>query len=245
MGGRERLSIEAIALIGGERAQLTDTRSDLDSTYHTQRSHLLWSLKRLGVSHLIIPPSLLEEFTQAQRDLAPPPPDPHYEFDVLLGYLRERERNRARLDLLGEVGWPLRLQITPPPTAPLKLGESYGEHTYAGVNLCFHDELIGEPDTLLIHYGEARAEMSGYHSNISSISVPSRGPVSAILLLSFQLQDLRKITRRGEAQTSEADAIPEHCTGDYVTGVIHIDAHGGVIKGPWWPNLGAASKRSQ
>jgi hypothetical protein len=88
------------------------------------------------------------------------------------------------------------------------------------VALCFQDELIGARHALLIHYGAEHFEVSGYHSPISSISVPLGG-VSALVI------------------TRLVDSEPDKLEGNQLlrTGIFQINAEGELLKGPWWPHL--------
>ena len=130
------------------------------------------------------------------------------------------------------MAWSERILITPPPQSPLQ---------FDGVQLCFHDELIGVEDAFLIHYGPSRFEVSGYHSPMSSLSVPLGDELSALLLFRVSvpetaLADSYPVMGRRPAQSSGS---PPQITSSRAseTCVVHLNAQGDLIKGPWWPKL--------
>lgn len=231
--------LESIALLSIEVPASTREASERQAA---ERSDLIWSLKRIGVTQLIAPPEQLSALETTRRSLAPPPSDPKHEPHTLLGLLREFERIRSQRDPIGEIGWPQALSLIPPPTRPFTLGS----HRAQPIQLCFHDELLGVPNALLVHYGETLAELSGYHANISSISVPIGGEVSAIVVLRLSGELSARIVRhalthersQGSAHPHFDQSLSGGLTGhqDELICVAHLSASGRLIDGPWWPN---------
>ena len=224
--------IPSLALVSGR----VDYSSDDSLSFQPQDqllsySNLLWSLWRLGVKHLVALPHDWEQLKKAQTRLGKPPPLPQHE-DPLLQQLVDHQRRMLRADPLSQMAWVDRILITPPPKSPLQ---------FAGVQLCFHDELIGVEDAFLIHYGPSRFEVSGYHSPMSSLSVPLGDELIALLLFRVSRSAVSKRTREhpliGDRpkQMSEVDYLNLNEPSE--TGVVQINAQGNLIKGPWWPNL--------
>ena len=226
--------IPSLALVSGrfdhssEAAVLTqaDVADQLKSY-----SHLLWSLWRLGVKHLIALPHDRGLLQRARDRLDAPPPIPRYH-EPLLRELIHRQRLALRAAPLSQMAWSERILITPPPRSPLQ---------FDGVQLCFHDELIGVEDAFLIHYGPSRFEVSGYHSPMSSLSVPLGDELSALLL--FRVSAPETVSTKshpiiGRPASPYHDSSPHAASsGPSETCVVHLNAQGELIKGPWWPKL--------
>ena len=232
--------LESIALLSVEVPRSAQEASERQAA---ERSDLIWSLKRIGVTQLIAPPEQLSALEMTRRSLSPPPPDPKHDPHTLLGLLREFERVRSQRDPIGEIGWPQAISLISPPMKPLTLGACRAQP----IQLCFHDELLGVPRALLIHYGETLAELSGYHANISSISVPIGGEASAIVVLRLSGGLSARIARHAlpheRSQGSTHLRLDQSLAGgptshqDELICVAHLSASGILIDGPWWPNL--------
>jgi hypothetical protein len=210
-------------------------------------SSLLWSLWRLGVRQVIAQPHDLTALRAAAHWLNPPPVTPAYQAPLLIELIEMHQR-QLRDEPLSLLAWSQDLELSELPSQPVNL---------AGIQLCFHDELIGVDDALLIHYGPSQFEVSGYHPPISSLSVPLSDELSALVL--FRVTPDQHDAPRRRSQSSEAylpvkgdehkgdhlpDTSPTYTSPTYTspassleTGVIHISARGELIKGPWWPRL--------
>lgn len=234
--------IPCVALLSG---RLTSSEREAHSEPYSQLdcSNLLWSLWRLGVRRVIALEADVTALVQASRALHPPPPLPDYQAPLLRGLI-ERHQRELTLAPLSHLAWSERLEISPLPSEPLDL---------SGVQLCFHDELIGVRDALLIHYGPSRFEVSGYHPPISSLSVPLGDELSALVLFRLPApRDSRGEGSRGErsgemttqtprGRSSSTPSLDEQllelAVADLETSVSHLSARGELIKGPWWPRL--------
>jgi hypothetical protein len=106
------------------------------------------------------------------------------------------------------------LEILSIPSTPLE---------FDGINFCFHDELIGDPNAFLIHYGASSFDVSGFHYPISAISVPIGEQLSALLIARIPYDNGEKDQR-------------ETC-------VMELNAQGVLLKGPWWPRLDRAQRK--
>ena len=169
----------SVALVSGRSTSSIDGGGRDLQTQRQERSHLLWSLRRFGVRRVITPPEELSHFQEAQRKLSVPPPlPPNLSSVALLSDLYRIEQQRSLINPLHEIGGPAQLKLSPPPSAPLPLRD---------LMICFHDELIGVRDALLVHYGAERFEVSGYHSPISSVSVPLGVELSALIITRLDL----------------------------------------------------------
>ena len=208
-----------VAIISGQDGSLRTSTSITAREDQTPYSDLIWSLKRLDVRSLIALPQECVALQKAYANLSPPPDLPQHSEDLMIKMTQDRLQSQRQDKLLH----PNRLlpprsehiMIIPPPKTPFALD---------GLKLCFHDELIGADDALLIHYGPSRFEVSGYHPPISSLSIPLGQELSAYILM--------RATVRNVAQ-SEVEHIPNKRE----TVVIQINAQGERLKGPWYPRL--------
>jgi len=219
--------IPSLALVSGRLVDQSDQhQARVDDTL-SDYSDLLWSLWRLGVKHLVALPHDRSLLQRARAHLDPPPPMPRYQ-EPLLQELAGHQRQILRSDPLSQIAWSELMQITPPPTSPLQ---------FDGVQLCFHDELIGVEDAFLIHYGPSRFEVSGYHSPMSSLSVPLGDELSALLL--FRVSRSVAPTRPPQYPLIGSSSASRHGVREEPneTGVVQVNAKGILVKGPWWPKL--------
>ena len=207
--------IPSIALMSGRLTSDDGATSAQIPPPSVGHSDLLWSLWRLGVKRVIAQESDVPALQHAARHLEPPPPPPNYQ-EPLLTALVEAHQHKLNTAPLSHLAWGREIEVSAPPRTPLE---------FEGVHLSFHDELIGIADSLLIHYGPSRFEVSGYHPPISSLSVPLGDEVSALVLFRTTAT-----SRRGQPNKPQSPHSLE-------TGVIHISAQGLLLKGPWWPRL--------
>lgn len=179
---------------------------------------------------MIAPPKQLMGLEFSRNHLNRPPERPKHDVELLSDLCQ-----RQSLQLHGEAGdtpqdhwlltppWPQGVDLLPIPEEPYLLD---------GLKLCFHDELIGVDDALLIHYGPSQYEVNGYHPVISALSVPIEVELSALIILRME---------RREAQRW----VDFPLTRERETCVIHISAQGALIKGPWWPKLNVPSRQGE
>ena len=228
--------IPSLALVSGRFDHSSGDLTPINSQEQIlSYSHLLWSLWRLGVRHLVALPHDWEQLQKARHQLTNPPPLPHYK-DPFLQQLIKHQRQALRADPFSQMGWSDQILITPPPTSPLQ---------FDGVQLCFHDELIGVEDAFLIHYGPSRFEVSGYHSPMSSLSVPLGDELSALLLFRVSRptepssNSLKyPLISASPSQINQKTSVSAVSLSEVnETGVVQINAQGKLIKGPWWPKL--------
>lgn len=225
-------TIPSLALVSGRVDHSSEDIESIPSMKEQLKnySYLLWSLWRLGVRRLVALPHDRALLEAARSQLSEPPPIPRHQ-EPLLHHLITSQRKKHLANPLLQMAWSERMVITPPPQSPLQ---------FDGVQLCFHDELIGVSDAFLIHYGPSRFEVSGYHSPMSSLSVPLGDELSALLLF--------RVPQPSEAGTSSYPIIGGSTsmthstfdvshTGPRETCVVQINARGERIKGPWWPKL--------
>jgi hypothetical protein len=222
--------LEALALISGgdqlEPEEMTQTSDEQQEKY----SDLLWSLWRFGVTKMIAQPSQVIKLKASRNRLSPPPSRPKHSVE-LLSDLSSRHAQAlsgstlsSQRDLWRSAPpWPHRIEVLSIPEEPFILD---------GLHLCFHDELIGVDNALLVHYGPSQYELNGYHPVISALSVPLDVDLSALIILRM---------KRREAQRWVDFPI----TRDRETCVIHISARGELVQGPWWPKLNVPSRQGE
>ena len=184
-------------------------------TFHQNYSDLLWTLWRLGAHTMIAQTKEHQHLEHALKYLQPPPAPYQYE-DRLLEQLQSSQRKRLKENIWSQLPWSKKFKVLSIPEKPFVFDE---------INLCFHDELIGQSNAFLIHYGLSHFNVSGYHHPISAISVPVGDEVSALLIARIPYKNKDSSVVNSELETC----------------VIHLDAQGQKLKGPWWPRLGLSS----
>ena len=180
-----------------------------DSAQHQDYSDLLWTLWRLGAHTMIAQEKEHQHLQYALQNLLPPPL-PQTEQHPILDRLHIQQKARLKKELWKYLPWSKTFQLLPVPSEPF---------AFDHLKLCFHDELIGNPQAFLIHYGLSEYRVSGYHHPISAISVPVGQEVSALLIARLPYQT-----------GSDDSPIIETC-------VIHLGSQGQKLKGPWWPRI--------
>ena len=211
MSSRQSDKTPLIAIIS--MSSLVNTHGDVETApprpqQSAELSKLLWSLWRLGVTSIVAQANEYSELKRAIIELSPPPlpvADPH----PILGRLATQRQSVIERDLFVELPLTRSVELLLVPEKPL---------VFDTLKLCFHDELIGDPNAFLIHYGPSHFEVSGFHHPISAISIPVGDQVSASIIARLPYQ------QDGRSETIE-------------TCVIQLDPQGDIIKGPWWPKM--------
>ena len=180
---------------------------------HQAYSDLLWTLWRLGAHTMIAQDKEHQHLQYALTNLLPPPL-PQIDNHIILERLQIERQTVLRKEMWTHLPWSKTFQLLPIPSQP---------YSFDHLQLCFHDELIGNPNAFLIHYGLSEYKVSGYHHPISAISVPVGIEVSALLIARLPYQ-----------RSPDETPVIETC-------VIHLGAQGEKLKGPWWPRIQSSS----